>query len=462
MNHYLLLYKGALIDKFRKLYPTERIEISVRGMGYLYEPSNADVQMVIKSLSDSGIEVSVIEESLDYSTLNLEYTINGSQKQFYRDSIHDIVSLLVISGKTGLSLSCLILMKAIASVLCRIKKLYKLLILDLDDTLWRGTLSEDGESKIQCMLSDASSKANVEFMQFVRGLALELGVFVALCTRNAPERVKEFIDSLEEDIFPIKNYIDVIIANENPKSINIKCICESLQILPESTVFIDDNSIVRAEVRENLPEVFVPDWEALEDVVLIVLLTSVFDRSSLSNRDRARRHTYHMLHTGSAKGQMFHGFVFMAEDEKHRTAEELYAKTNQFILNPGYCEFDERTISIVYNLHLETGEDVGVCSSITYKIDDDIFFLRNWSISCRFFGIGLEECIFESIVQLSKGKVIMIEYVQSLNNTKVKEWFMMYPSLFKMVSGGASLMLRVEGMSSLISQMRSNTNLKLG
>ncbi len=89
----------------------------------------------------------------------------------------------------------------------------------------------------------------IEFMKFIKTLGQELGLFIALCSRNNTNLIESTINELDENIFPLKNQIDYIIANNNDKSENIQVIAEQLSILPNSIVFIDDNQIVRDEVK---------------------------------------------------------------------------------------------------------------------------------------------------------------------------------------------------------------------
>ncbi len=63
--------------------------------------------------------------------------------------------------------------------------------------------------------------------------------------------VSKAMDVLDEEIFPLKNNIDCIVANDNDK-IGYKEIAASLSILPKSIVFIDDNELIRDEVRKNI------------------------------------------------------------------------------------------------------------------------------------------------------------------------------------------------------------------
>lgn len=103
------------------------------------------------------------------------------------------------------------------------------------------------------------------------------------------------IDKLNEKEFPLKDQIDCIIANYNDKSKNIKAIAQQLSILTNACVFIDDNPLVRDEVRQNLPEVFVPDWDNHDELITLLVTCCVFDRFELSLKSRNRKRLYAVL-----------------------------------------------------------------------------------------------------------------------------------------------------------------------
>ena len=69
--------------------------------------------------------------------------------------------------------------------------------------------------------------------------------FITICSRNDSKMIETAFEALDENIFPLKNQVDYIIANNNDKSENIKIIANQLSILPRSIVFIDDNQIIR-------------------------------------------------------------------------------------------------------------------------------------------------------------------------------------------------------------------------
>lgn len=175
-------------------------------------------------------------------------------------------------------------------------------------------------------------------MRFIQALAKELGLYIAICSRNDNEKVLSAIDRLDENEFPLKGQIDCIVANYNDKSKNIKAIAQKLSILTSACVFIDDNKIVRDEVRQNLPEVFVPDWDNHDELLTLLLTCGVFDRFELSLKSRNRKRLYAVLQQEREKSYLPQLLVKVSDDINHVEAMRLYAKSNQF-------KFSEKSIT---------------------------------------------------------------------------------------------------------------------
>jgi len=62
-------------------------------------------------------------------------------------------------------------MKSVAKIICEIKILYKAIVLDLDDTLWAGTLSEVGIEQIEKNMNSFEGEPFIYFMRFIKSLA---------------------------------------------------------------------------------------------------------------------------------------------------------------------------------------------------------------------------------------------------------------------------------------------------
>ena len=347
------------------------------------------------------------------TTTNIPYSFNYQ--------IQNLPSILELSSRTDVPMLGIIIMKITAHIITKSKILYKAIVLDLDDTIWKGTLSEIGIEGIKSNLLSREGEMFISFMKFIKNLASELGIFIAICSRNDSKLVESAIEKLDESIFPLKGQIDCIVANNN-KSENIKHVVEKLNILSKSIVFIDDNIIVREEVRNSMPEVFVPEWTDHNDLLTQLIIGCFFERTELSYNSQNRKKVYNILNVERALNSLPKLYVKIRVDKGHREAFSLYSKSNQFKLSQKNEINDNNSQSLYFELYRkEDNRDLGICSVITYTILDDIFLVHNWAISCRYFGIGLEEYILLYIIELADGRKIRLIYEKTEYNQKVSD-----------------------------------------
>ena len=164
----------------------------------------------------------------------------------------------------------------------------------------------------------------IEFMKFIKILGNELGVFITICSRNELKLVESTIEELNDTIFPLKNQIDYIIANNNDKSENIRLVAEQLSILPSSIVFIDDNQIVRDEVRRKLTEVFVPEWKNHNELVTKLIAGCIFERIELSINSQNRKKQFRIIQTERIQNSLPKLSLKVINDNKHLESIKLY------------------------------------------------------------------------------------------------------------------------------------------
>jgi FkbH-like protein len=126
----------------------------------------------------------------------------------------------------------------------------KLVIWDLDDTFWRGTLAEGDIEPIP---------ANIER---VTELAAR-GIVSAICSKNDFEQAKARLTALgvyEYFVFPSIGF--------SPKGHAVTEIVEGTGLRAQNTLFIDDNPLNRAEVKHFNPDIMVGDPAGLLETLL--------------------------------------------------------------------------------------------------------------------------------------------------------------------------------------------------
>src|SRR5262245_56424709 len=167
----------------------------------------------------------------------------------------------------------------------------KLVILDLDDTLWGGIVGEVGWNGLRLGGHDPVGEAYADFQSALKGLR-HRGILLAIASKN------------EEDVAlaAIRRHPDMVLHEEDfvdwrihwiDKAQNVQELIAGLNLGRSAAVFIDDHPAERARVREALPEVLVPEWPEDPALFRSALLTlRCFDVPSLSREDSIRTEMY--------------------------------------------------------------------------------------------------------------------------------------------------------------------------
>jgi FkbH-like protein len=167
----------------------------------------------------------------------------------------------------------------------------KLIILDLDDTLWSGTVGEVGWQELVLGGHDPIGEALVDFQRELKSLK-NRGILLAVVSKNEESVALEAITKHPEMVLRLEDLVAWKI-NWQDKAANVMELVTELNLGLDSTVFIDDNAAERGRVSEALPQVFVPDWP--KDKLLYrdaLLALDCFDSGVISREDRARSNMY--------------------------------------------------------------------------------------------------------------------------------------------------------------------------
>jgi len=457
-NVFLRVYIIDFVKKFRDYNP-DKFLVIINGLSNFIPNDDKLYDELLEELKQLNFIIEIHGNQKSINEINItckNFSKNTTYK--FKYEIQNLPAIVEISSKTDLPVVGIIITKIVAQIISKFKILYKAIVLDLDETLWNGTLSELGMTKIKENLQSEQGATFIAFMKFVKSLANELGVFITICSRNDSKMVESTIEELDDSIFPLKNQIDYIIANNNDKSENIKKISEQLSILPNSIVFIDDNQIVRDEVNLTLPEVFVPEWTNHNELVTQLITGCIFERVELSLNSQNRRKQYKIIQTERTQNSLPKLSVNVINDDKHTESIKLYSKSNQFKFSLNDDKFESDTKSLYFEICRENGENLGICSALTYTNPKDTFQIHNWAISCRYFEIGLEEFILIYIKKIANARKIFINYKLSEYNQKVKELMDKYSIAFKNNDKNDKIEIIIS--KEIENIMNNNTNLR--
>ena len=167
----------------------------------------------------------------------------------------------------------------------------KLVIVDLDNTMWGGIVGDLGWESLRLGGHDHAGEAFVEFQRALKALT-NRGIILGIVSKNDESVALEAIEKHPEMVLRKKDFAGYRI-NWNDKAKNVSDLTAELRLGLQSVVFLDDNPVERARVREMLPEVLVPEWP-VDPMMYASALQSLrcFDVPSATAEDAARAAMY--------------------------------------------------------------------------------------------------------------------------------------------------------------------------
>jgi FkbH-like protein len=134
----------------------------------------------------------------------------------------------------------------------------KILLVDLDNTLWGGIVGDVGWENLRLGGHDPIGEAHVTLQRSLKALTRR-GFLLGIVSKNEEDVAREAIRRhpamvLREDDFAGWR------INWDDKAKNVVELMEELNLGLQSAIFIDDQKVERERVRTSLPEVLVPEW----------------------------------------------------------------------------------------------------------------------------------------------------------------------------------------------------------
>jgi FkbH-like protein len=360
-------------------------------------------------------------------------------RAWYDDRFYDTAKLPFHPDRTPAVLDALA--DAVAGV---IAPRCKLVIVDLDNTLWGGIVGDDGYAGVDL---DPAGKGRhfLRLQTFLAGLR-DKGVVLAIASKNEPAAVKELFAKRSEMILRFDDFAAVEIHWE-PKSVSVSRILERLGLSTAGVVFLDDNPVERAEVSRLFPDVNVPELpEDPAQRVPMLLETGMFDLRLVTNESRERNRMYaennrreEAQREAGDYQQFLRGLQMVMEvgplEEARERVAELVHKTNQFNLTTRRYNWAElaavtrKGFGRFYRLADKFGDN-GIISVVAVARDGkDDARIDLWLMSCRVLGRKVEEAILADMAARARAlgaRRLIGEYSATAKNALVRE---LYPRL---------------------------------
>jgi len=288
----------------------------------------------------------------------------------------------------------------------------KLIVLDLDDTLWGGVVGDDGWQNLHLGGHDPIGESFVDFQRTLKALK-DRGILLAIASKNEESVALEAMEKHPEMILRRSDMVAIRI-DWNDKASNIQSIIQELNLGARSVMFIDDNPVERSRVKEFLPEVFVPDWPENKLLYTEKLRSlPVFNLDAISEEDLSRTQMYQQeVVRERSKAAFGEVETWLRSLETTVTAarvaegdfarvHQLFGKTNQFNLStwrPSEKELRERMQQPTFQLWSFRVSDRFGDAGLTGVLGLDLSHpetavIRDLILSCRVMGRQVEETL---------------------------------------------------------------------
>jgi FkbH-like protein len=337
---------------------------------------------------------------------------------------------------------------SIVSLLCAIAgKSKKVLVLDLDNTLWGGVIGDLGAGAIRFGQGSGEGEAFLAFQTYALQLR-QRGVLLAVCSKNNESAAREPFEKRDDMVLKLAD-ISCFVANWENKADNLRNIARQLDLKPDSLVFVDDNPAERALVRRLAPEVAVPDMpEDPAGYIQALAIHRYFETVGLTAEDAARTQYYadnnkrREMAAGSSDVSSFlislkmHSKVEPINEFNIERVTQLLNKSNQFNLTTRrrtVAEVRELTNSadwrtLTFTLVDALGDN-GLISIILLRGCGKALEIDTWVMSCRVLLRGMEQFARNQVVEIARSggfESITGCYIPTEKNSMVKDHF---PSL---------------------------------
>jgi FkbH-like protein len=297
----------------------------------------------------------------------------------------------------------------------------KVLVWDLDDTLWTGTLAEDGLSGLRVRREAVAAIVALD----------ERGILQSIVSKNDPD---EAMNALEH--FGLAEYFVSPQISWEPKSTAIGRLSEALNLGVDSFVFIDDQSFERAEVLNAFPQIRVLSHDqaaALAGMACfeVPVTAESRDRRKMYRADEKRQAAF------TASGADYRAFLGASgmtlslealSDNTCARVYELSQRTNQLNLNGRkYAEAEVRALrdaTDIATVAMRASDRYGDYGLIGFvEADLAAGHVRQFFMSCRVQKKRVEEAFFEWLRARMRARgatLIRVDYSPSDRNAAAK------------------------------------------
>lgn len=289
----------------------------------------------------------------------------------------------------------------------------KLVIWDLDDTFWNGTLSEGGITLIN---------KNVELAKKL----IDKGIMNSICSKNSFEEVKKELDK-----YQLWNLFVFPSIDWTAKAPRIQHLIKSMGLRPTNVLFIDDNTMNLNEVSFFLPEIMTLNTKDID------FLINNIDKVTKEDKAHNRLKQYRVLEKKNEEKEKIGSTEEFLKQSDIRVninyncqndidrIEELICRTNQLNFTK-IRSTQEEILSTIRNPDFSCGTvsvkdkygDYGIVGF--FALNKQANALLHFLFSCRTIGMGIEQYVYELLNYPTLN--IMGKVINEVEKKKIVNW----------------------------------------
>jgi FkbH-like protein len=320
----------------------------------------------------------------------------------------------------------------------------KVIVCDLDNTLWGGVAADDGPNAIKLGAPDPVGECFQMLQSALKSLRSR-GILLAICSKNEERFALSVIEGHPAMILRKDDFAAWRI-NWKDKAENLLRLAEELNLGLDSFVFLDDSPQEREQVRQILPQVYTPDLPTSpSELAPFVSSLVCFETSSLGREDLERTDMY-QAERGRKEALELSGDVenwlrslqievrvAPLRRESLTRAAQLLNKTNQF--NLSLRRMDEKSLwdwavepgNAAYVFHVsDRFGDSGLTGLASLTRLGPEARIVDFVMSCRVMGKKVEEALLGfTVAQAQAGGAARVSAppVDGPRNAPAREFF---------------------------------------
>ena len=277
------------------------------------------------------------------------------------------------------------LLKRIADAIKPVEAV-KLVVWDLDETLWRGTLAEGDAIEI--------SQARIDIVKTLT----TRGIVNSICSKNNFDRVREQLESVGLWTYFIFPHIDF-----TPKGEAVKAILADMRLRAVNALFIDDNRLNIAEVLHCNPGIQTLGADKIDELLAMPALAGkpdpqmkrlaqykMLERRAESRRIAATNEEFlrnsdirvYLEPTRIDDAERVHDMIMRTNQLNFRKRRISLGKVKALIADPGV---KSETVTVT-----DRFGDHGIVGWYALRNGELLHFL----FSCRIINLGVEQSVY--------------------------------------------------------------------